>query len=64
LTRVQISSILFTSKHIKELQNEAIKYEINLSRNEIEKILNCLECGDIDLARSIITKHEFNFNGL
>jgi len=64
LTQVQISSILFTSKHIKELQNEAIKYEINLSRNEIEKILNCLECRDIDLARSIITKHEFNFDGL
>jgi len=58
--KTKISSVLFTSKSVKELQNEAIKHEVNLiSKDGIEKILDYLESGDIDLARSIITKDEF-----
>lgn len=56
----KISSVLFTAKSIKELQNEATKHEVNLiSKDVLEKILDYLESGDVELARSIIIKDEF-----
>ena len=59
----KISSVLFTPKSVKELQNEATKHEVNLiSKDEIEKILDYLESGDVDLARSIIIKNESEFS--
>ena len=59
--KVKVTSVIFTPKSVTELQRDATRHEVVLiGKEEIEKILEFLDKGDIIDARNVIAPNDFH----